>query len=302
MNGGIHSWRALGTTIEVVVTDDADLDNAVRTVEQEVEAVDAACSRFRDDSELSGIAADGSPHRISPLLCDLIGTSLRASDLTRGTVDPTVGSAMSAIGYDRDFAEIRGRDVALREPSAAPGLTAVLLDKDARTLALAPGTRLDLGATAKARLTDRAVSACMRAGVIGILVSCGGDVAVAGLPFATGWRIRITDDSARGPGPIVTIHDGGVATSSTTVRKWTAGGRPMHHIVSPLTGLPADGPYRTVSVAAASCVDANIASTAAIVLGSQAPEWLEDQGLPARLVTRDGTVIVVGPWPADVGA
>jgi thiamine biosynthesis lipoprotein len=299
MNGGLHSWRALGTTIEVVVTDESDLDKAVSTVVEEVEAVDAACSRFRADSELSRIADDGSPHRISALLCDLVGTALRAADLTQGTVDPTVGSAMSAIGYDRDFAEIRGRDVALHQPSAAPGLTAVRLDRDARTLSLAPGTRLDLGATAKARLADRAVSACTERGVAGILVSCGGDVAVAGRPFDSGWRVRITDDSAGGPGPVITIHEGGVATSSITVRKWTAGGRAMHHIVSPLTGLPADGPFRTVSVAAATCVDANIASTAAIVFGSQAPGWLENQGLPARLVTHDGTVTVVGRWPTE---
>jgi thiamine biosynthesis lipoprotein len=301
MNGGMHSWRALGVGIEVVVAEEADLDKAVATVQHEVESVDAACSRFRSDSELSRVPADGSPHTISPLLSDLVGTALRAADLTGGMVDPTVARSLALLGYDRDFDEIRQRDLSSRQPSPAPGPEAVHLDAAANTLALVPGTQLDLGATGKARLVDRAVAACMSNGIAGILVSCGGDIAVAGAAPQSGWRVRITDDSAGGPGPIVTIQDGAVATSSTTVRKWTVNGMPVHHIVNPVTGLPADGPYRTVSVAAATCVDANTASTAAIVLGSAAPAWLGERGLPARLVMRDERVVVVGLWPAEEG-
>ena len=113
--------------------------------------------------------------------------------------------------------------------------------------------------------------------------------------------MQIAEDS-RAPitrdGETIAIRSGGVATSSTTVRRWRRGGIELHHIIDPATGLPAIGPWRTVSVVAGNCVDANIAATAAIVRGVTATAWLESAGLPARLVDRSGDVRRVGGWPS----
>lgn len=137
-----------------------------------------------------------------------------------------------------------------------------------------------------------------------MLVSLGGDIAVAGPAPDGGWRVRVTDDHAAPPGEpgqTVTILSGGLATSSTTVRAWTVGGRHVHHIISPATGEPAASCWRTVSVAAGSCVDANTASTAAIIRSAAALPWLHDIGLPARLVREDGSVEMTAGWPDDEG-
>ena len=100
----------------------------------------------------------------------------------------------------------------------------------------------------------------------------------------------------------------GLASCSATVRsppraRWSGGGshggQPQHHIVDPRTGRPADEVWRTVAVSAATCLDANLASTACVVLGSFAPEWLAGIGLPGRLVARDGSVLLVNGWPSD---
>jgi thiamine biosynthesis lipoprotein len=136
-------------------------------------------------------------------------------------------------------------------------------------------------------------------------VSVGGDIATSGPAPAGGWQIRVTDDHRHrpsAPGQTVSIHSGGLATSSTAVRRWSHGGRTMHHILDPRTGEPSSSTWRTVSVAAASCADANIASTASIVRGSAAPAWLASLGLPARLLDADGEVTTVGAWPAEVAA
>ncbi len=93
------------------------------------------------------------------------------------------------------------------------------------------------------------------------------------------------------------ITDGGLATSSTTVRRWVAGHAERHHIVDPRRGGSASEVWRTVTVAARTCVEANIASTAAIVRGRDAPRQLERTRLPARLVGADGDVIRVSEWP-----
>ena len=82
------------------------------------------------------------------------------------------------------------------------------------------------------------------------------------------------------------------------MRRWRRGGATLHHLIDPRTGLPADGPWRSATAAAATCVDANIAATAAIVLGNEAPRWLEAAGVPARLVDRWGAVARIAGWPA----
>jgi thiamine biosynthesis lipoprotein len=140
---------------------------------------------------------------------------------------------------------------------------------------------------------------------VAVLVNLGGDIAVAGRAPRDGWRVRVTDDHrdhGGASGQTVAIHAGGLATSSTTARRWHHRGRELHHIIDPRTGEPAAGHWRTVSVAAASCVDANTASTAAVVYGSAAAEWLGERRLPSRLVSRAGAVQAVCGWPSEDGA
>ena len=168
-----------------------------------------------------------------------------------------------------------------------------------------PGVELDLGATAKALAADRAAQAIAEETGSGTLVSLGGDLAVAASRPPGGWCVRIADDHRAPPdsaGRASLIASGGLATSSTSVRSWPTDRGPAHHLLDPASGLPADSPWRTVSVAASSCVEANVASTAAIILGHDAPDWLARRGLPARLVARDGTVSYVAGWPADTEA
>jgi thiamine biosynthesis lipoprotein len=159
---------------------------------------------------------------------------------------------------------------------------------------------LDLGATAKALAADRAVRSVHEATGVGALVSLGGDIAVAGEPPGQGWPVRIADDSAApldSAGPSVLLTAGGLATSGTAVRRWKTSAGELHHLVDPRTGRPAASFWRTATVTAASCVDANTASTAAVVLGEEALRWLATIGLPARLVRYDDAVSRVAGWP-----
>lgn len=181
-----------------------------------------------------------------------------------------------------------------------PGWRSVRLDPTVPSLVLPAGVVLDLGATAKAWAADRAAAAVAGQLGCGVLVSLGGDLAVRGAPDGT-FSVGIADVCGDPCAPVaVTVGEGGLATSGIGNRHWTLGGRPVHHLVDPATGLPVDSPWRTVTVAAASCVDANTASTAAVVLGETAPAWLADRALPSRLVATDGTVTTVAGWPDDV--
>ncbi len=294
--------HALGTTARVVVRgDDAHAARAV--LADELAAIDLACSRFRGDSELTEVnEASGRRVSIGPLLVEAIEVALRAARLTDGLVDPTVGTAVRILGYDRDFEEIErcGPPRRVRVQRVA-GWRCVELDPVRGTVRVPAGVELDLGATAKALAADRAAARLSRVLDTGVLVALGGDVAVAGDTPIEGWPVRVVDDHTRpeaAPGETVAIRSGGLATSSTTVRRWRSGTELHHHLVDPVTGRSTTGPFRTVTAAAANCVDANIATTAAMVLGADAPDWLRTHGFPSRLVAGDGTIWRVGGWPA----
>jgi thiamine biosynthesis lipoprotein ApbE len=302
------AWEALGTSVTLRVAAAGALAGARLAVEREIAAIDLACSRFRADSELSLVNAQaGRPVRVSPLFCEALALALRAAELTDGDVDPTVGRALELAGYDRDWSLLSAPSGQPEPPATitarlSPGWRALLLDRDRCSVRVPAGVKLDLGATAKAWVADRAATAATQAAGCGVLVSVGGDIAVDGQPPAGGWRIHVADDhrsAPSAPGQTISIQSGGLATSSTAVRRWSHDGHTMHHVIDPRTGAPVRDTWRTVSAAAATCAEANIATTAALVRGARAPRWLAERGLPARLLAWDGTITTVGGWPAE---
>jgi len=292
---------ALGTTAELI-TEPLALGEALDCLLEELRAIDEACSRFRPDSEVMHLRdAGGRWTQASRLFREALRAGVRAAAITGGDVDPTVGASLNALGWDRDFTIVVSRDGAAQiEAVPAAGWRRIEID-DARGRVRVPaGVTIDLGATAKALAADRAASAAHRATGAGVLINLGGDVAVAGPAPEGGWPILVADDHRTQldvAGETVAIRSGGLATSSTTVRRWQTSDGEVHHIVDPRSGAPAGEVWRTVSVCAASCVDANTAATASIVRGAAAPAWLQSLRLPARLVRTDGSVVLTGGWP-----
>jgi FAD:protein FMN transferase len=295
------TWPALGSTASVFVTDAGAITAARELLESELERIDASCSRFRVDSELSRAnGRAGEWMASSDAFLEAVEAALRVAEATDGDVDPTVGRAVRSIGYDRDFARLPVQIAAPAPQPATQGWRGVDVDRQSGTVRVPAGAELDLGATAKALAADHAADNMQAELRCGVLVSLGGDIAAAGPAPPGGWRIRVCDDhrsAEAGPADTVAITAGGLATSSTTVRRWSAGGRAFHHIVDPRTGTSAPEVWRTVSVAARSCVEANAASTAAIVRGARAPAWLSELALPSRLVGGDGCVLRIAGWP-----
>ncbi len=305
------SWRALGSTARLVVTDPAALPAARALVERELAAFELACSRFRDDSELSAVnAAAGMPVEVSRTFAHAVAVALRVARATDGLVDPTLGAALRRAGYDRDFELLAGGvdGVIPRDEVARAEVSEwrrVEVDELAGVVRVPAGVELDLGASAKALAADHAARAAHLQTGAGVLVALGGDVALAGDPPAGGWAVRVRDDHRddrpeaddAGAGETIAIRAGGLATSGTTVRRWLTGDELRHHVLDPRTGRPAQTPWRTATVAAASCVDANAAATAALIRGADAPRWLTALGLPARLVARNGATLHIGAWP-----
>lgn len=296
-----HVGSAWSCTVRLVVEDDRALKPATADLQAILDRVDAAASRFRADSALSvANARAGRPTPVPQLLIELVSAGLDAARQSAGAVDPTLGLAMQRIGYDRDIRDVAADDPT--PPAPLPSLgrwRAVRLHREAGLLTVPVRTALDLGATAKAWTADRAARELSARYGTGVLVELGGDLAVAG-SRPGGWCVRVAEREAA-DGQLVTLGSGGMTTSTTTIRTWRRGGRRVHHVLDPATGEPADGPWRTVTVAAGSAFEANTASTAAIVRGASAVDWLTGRGLAARLVGRDGAVVTTAGWPALTG-
>ena len=317
-----HEWSALGTYAQLVVDDGVDHRRALVLAKRLVASIDATCSRFRLDSDLSrASAAAGTWVEVDPLLVQAVEAALAAARWTDGLVDPTLGQALVEIGYDRDLDLVRadsyaavggpatlagdeGRSpvTAVRDGSGWVGGRWAEVETDPDGWIRVPhGCTLDLGATGKAFAADLVANAVVLAVGGSVIISLGGDVASVCQDGRTAWPVLVSDTAGPSmdvPGETVMLGTGGLATSSTQHRQWLHEGAPVHHILDPRTGTPVDTPLVSATVQAASCVEANAASTAAIILGERAAPWLEQRGVAALLVDRDGRSTRCGAWPA----
>lgn len=311
LRGPAYEWALWSTRMRLVTSDPHALASAKRIVDSELARVELAASRFRPNSEIRTLPT-GRTVRISPTLAAILSSALWAARETDGAVDPTLGRSLEALGYDRDIADLRRLGTVREATTGGQSYTAAIvprtpwrlveLDVDAMTVNVPDGVLLDLGATAKAWAADAcAREVALQLGV-GVLVSLGGDIATAG-PIGSagsgGWEVLV-HDQPHDPGALVAVPTGlAIATSSTASREWRLGGQLMHHILDPRTAAPVERVWRTATVVAGDCVQANTWATAALVAGRDAPGMLEDQGLPARLVAAGGTVRFVSDWPDD---
>jgi len=254
--------------VQVVVAG-AD-DSAYEAIEEHFERWEQVFSRFRADSELNRVNASSSwLVRVSLLFAGTLRTALAAASATDGLIDPTLGGALTAAGYDRDFAllEEAGAPAAEGQPGEWRSVRS-----GERFVFRPPAVVLDLNGVVKSLAVDEALNLLPGDG----FVSAGGDIATrgettVGLPA----------------GEAVKLSAGGLATSGKTRRRWLRAGQAQHHLIDPATGRPSTSHWLEVTVAAESCVAADVAAKAAFLLDSDGPGWLEERGLPGRFVAPD---------------
>lgn len=293
-------WDAWSTQVQIGADSPAGLERLARITREVMEMVTIAASRFEPGTDVLRVnECAGSWVDVSETMIELVRESVRVAEITNGLVTPLIGRALLGIGYDRDISDVGGATVTVFEVERDWHR----IECDANRIRIPTNSMLDLGASAKAWTSDRVAERAWAELGEPVLVSIGGDIAVRGEPVG-GFLVEVSERHVRheedAPDQRIRIHDGGLATSTTVVRRWRSDNAVMHHIIDPATALPAQGAFRTATVAAATCADANAASTAAIIMGETAIGWLSAAKLPSRLVTNDGEVITVGDWPVEL--
>lgn len=281
---------------------------AVAEFEDELRALDIAASRFRTDSEINYLCqnSNGQPIKVSPLLFEAISAAIEGAQVTNGSLDPTIGASLVALGYEKDFEEITKAsryEYVKVQPVLPFGYQRVVLHAGQRAVRVPMGTKLDLGATAKAFCADRILQNIRAKLDLDILVNLGGDLAASTRRGGDPWSISLPKDGSlepTSPGPVVGMVSGGLATSSTTKRTWLKGDETYHHILDPRSGESANSPFTAVTVHAASALDANIASAGTIAKGVEGLKWLAELGLPAFALDLDGNSHYFGGWNSQI--
>ncbi|MEP6892403.1 MAG: FAD:protein FMN transferase [Gaiellaceae bacterium] len=288
----------MGTDALIVVSAD-DLQLASREVGTLFANWEQTLSRFRDESELSALnRSAGTPFCTGELLFAVVSTALDAARASDGLFDPSLRPDLVRTGYDRSFEEV-GRQVP--EGNSAPlgggRWRGVVLDRSSRAITLPPGCGLDLGGIPKGMAVNASFELLATLGIETALVSAGGDLAVRSpRQGERAWPVAVGEDGQE----IVPLTSGALATSSSVRRRWQQGNKPRHHLLDPRTGEPTRSGLREVTVAAATCAQAEVAAKAIFVLGpTLGPAFAVRHGLAARLVCDDGRRIAAGAWPAN---
>ncbi len=292
--------RLMGTTAHVVLVGDAS--PPVSEVVGQLEHLEAAWSRFRQDSELSRLNRGAShPTLVSHPTALLLERSVWAWEQTAGLFDPTVLPSLLAAGYDRDFEDLASAAPVPGSTEPAPGCGGVEVDPRNDLVRLPAGVMVDPGGIGKGLAADLAATAAVDRGADAALVSVGGDLRVAGRAPTEGWEIEL-DHHVTAPAR-VNLVDGAVATSTTLRRRWATADGTAHHVIDPRTGRPSNGDLVACSVVAAEAWWAEALATALLVgWGDPArdpslADLLVDLlgGAGALLTHADGRQRAVGP-------
>jgi thiamine biosynthesis lipoprotein len=289
----------MGSEAHVVVVGD-DAAEILDLAREDVEALEARWSRFRDDSEVSRLnAAAGAPVVVSEETLLLVRRAIAGWRVTGGRYDPTVLGAMLRAGYDRDLPARRAAPHEPVSPSTLhSGCAEIVLDEPTRLVWMPVDVGFDPGGIGKGLAADLVAARALARGARGVSVNLGGDVRVSGpAPGGEAWRIDVLDPWDSEPMARVVVRDGAVATSSRTRRVWTSGGEVHHHLVDPGSGGDAASGLAQVTVVAAEGWRAEVLAKGAFVAGvEEGLELLECVGAQGLLVDDDGGCHETAGW------
>jgi len=284
------SFRAMGSDAHVIVV--GGPPGGAERARRRIDDLEARWSRFRPDSEISGLTRRaGEWVTLSPDSVLLVERALEAWRVTVGRFDPTVLGAVIRAGYDRSFELL---DPARVAPGTSP-LTAGAagIEIDGMRVRLPAGVGFDPGGIGKGLAADLVVAEALAAGAAGACVNLGGDLRVSGTPPGdpSAWTIAVEHPASPEPVALLGVHDGAVATSTTLRRRWSAGGEERHHLIDPWTGAPSTSDLTLAAVVAAQCWAAEVLAKAVLLRGStQAFDLVAGLGADALTVDRDGAI------------
>ena len=274
---GVHKHRftAMGTPCEVQIEsrDSRLAGQLARIGEAEARRIEEKYTRYKPTGVVWAINnAGGKPVEVDEETAGLIDYAAQVHALSGGRFDVTSGVLRQAWKFDGSDRVPEPEQVAALMPLIGWGK----VTWERPHLTLPPGMEIDLGGICKEYAVDRAAMAIMAETDCPALVNFGGDLRTTRAKAAGRWAVAIESlDPAKSSGGLLQIGEGAIATSGDAKRFLLKGGKRYSHILDPRTGWPVEGPPRSVTVAARTCVQAGTLSTLAMLLGPEAEAFLK---------------------------
>lgn len=291
------TFRAMGCEILAFLEQDED---SKPTILDEIpawfEEWEQTFSRFRLNSELSRLNRTfDQPIEVSEAFWEVFQTASWADEYSNGLVTPTVLDSMLEAGYDRSFDILPREQFYMGTTSmlADRPLSMIVADASNRTITLPKGVHFDFGGVAKGWAAHQTVERIKEYGPC--LVNAGGDIAISE-PRIDGeaWLVGVSNPFETGKDiEVMKVKRGGIASSGKDRRHWNQNGMFRHHIINPLTGLPAETNLLRVTVLAPTVMEAEVAAKAVFILGYEAGlHWIEEHNeLAGAMILETGELI-----------
>lgn len=273
------SFRAMASPCELLLeTADARLAGELgQAAAREAWRIELKYSRYRPESIVSVINRSGG-HAVvvDEETTALLDYAARCQALSGGRFDITSGVLRRCWKFD-------GSD-RIPEPAAVEKLLTLIGFEKLRwqppRITLPPGMEIDFGGFGKEYAVDRVLALVAARFGGAALVNFGGDLAASGAPAAVPWQVGVErPGSEREARLLLELSRGGLATSGDTKRFVLRDGVRYSHILDVRTGWPVAGVPHSITVAAASCVEAGMLATFAMLHGGAAETFLDEQGV-----------------------
>lgn len=282
----------MGTVAEIAVRhpDEAWAQRSMDAAFAELRRVEASMSRFRADSEvgLLNAAAGRDAVPVGDDTATVLAAALAWARASEGRFDPCLGRVCELWHPTTRTAPPSDAEVVL----AGRGNRWHTLELDRsgsvpRAALTAPDAAVDLGGIGKGYGVDLAAQALRDQGVFHALVNVGGDLVAMGVDGeGEPWKVGVrSPDDPSSIAEVIRVSDRAVATSGDYLQYFQYGGRRYHHLLDPVTGEPRRTDMRSLTIEAASCMDADAAATALYGLEGPEREAILRRGAPgARIV------------------
>ena len=275
----VGSFRCMASPCEVLVECDAR-DTArelIETASAEAYRIERKFSRYRDDNIVHRINRGGERVEVDEETARLLDFARQCHEISEGEFDITSGILRRAWKFgdgarlpkqneiDALLGHIGWHKVTWKNPY----------------FTLPAGMEIDFGGIGKEYAVDSALGLVRQACEHAAMVNLGGDCNASG-PLAGGrpWMTGIENPNRPGDASaVIRLKQGALATSGDVFRFIEQAGKRYGHILDPRSGWPNTDSPRSVTVAAATCTEAGVLSTLAMLQGADAEAFLQEQGV-----------------------
>jgi FAD:protein FMN transferase len=284
-----YRFPSMSTVVQISINHEL-FANDMMPIYKLFDLIEATCSRFRLDSELSRLNQQVEKEvNVSSEMFSIVTAALRFHEETEGIFNPSILSTLESHGYSKSIERIKGKELAITSPSSVATINSKPFTLNESNQSVTLLSKIDLGGIAKGWVIDRAIQ--LLEGLGYGFINVGGDIRIFGSlpsPLNIGIESPFSEEEIISS---IQVEKGALATSTTMKRKWLMNGEWTHHLIDTQTGKPSESKIVSATVTAPTALEADVWAKTVLLLGEQkGQEWISRKGVTSVLIAKDGAI------------